>query len=121
MLKRHAERWPAQTGKAAGPVDGWRPVPNAPHYEAHKSGLIRNALTRHVLAPRPLPSGYHRISMTLDGRRDPYVHAVVLETFIGPRPSAEHQASHMDGNRANNSIFNLCWELPVHNNARKRA
>lgn len=35
-------------------------------------------------------------------------HVVVLEAFVGPRPSG-HEALHLDANRANASLSNLKW------------
>lgn len=37
-----------------------------------------------------------------------FVHALVLEAFVGPRPLGL-QCRHLDGNRTNNRIENLCW------------
>jgi hypothetical protein len=37
-----------------------------------------------------------------------YVHALVLEAFVGPRPP-KHDACHADGSKDNNSLSNLRW------------
>jgi len=37
------------------------------------------------------------------------VHHLVLEAFVGPRPSAFHEAAHWDGDRFNNCASNLRW------------
>lgn len=93
----------------------WKPYPSDPRYMVSSDGdVMRNGK---VLKPRPLPSGYLRIS--LGGTKDQYVHTMVLETFIGPRPNG-HQASHLNGDNTNNFVLNLTWETPKQNNAWKR-
>jgi len=47
-----------------------------------------------------------------------YVHTMVLETFVGPRPNGFH-ASHINGNRHDNRLENLIWESPASNMRRK--
>jgi hypothetical protein len=37
---------------------------------------------------------------------------LILETFIGPRPSPDHIPRHKDGNFRNCSARNLEWSLP---------
>lgn len=49
------------------------------------------------------------------------VHRVVLETFVGPRPTPRHHGAHLDGNRNNNDRSNLAWKTPEENEADKRA
>ena len=47
-----------------------------------------------------------------------YIHTMVLETFVGPRPVG-FQASHLNGNRYDNRVENLIWESPSSNCRRK--
>lgn len=37
-----------------------------------------------------------------------YVHGLVLEAFVGPRPDG-YSCNHKDGNKANNALINLEW------------
>jgi hypothetical protein len=60
------------------------------------------------------------MSLSLDGHPDAYLHTVMLETFVGKRPEGA-QASHKNGNRADNRVDNLAWETPSENNRRKEA
>lgn len=54
------------------------------------------------------------------GRTSPtlttYIHKLVLETFVGPRPEGM-ECRHLDGNPANNQLDNLAWGTPVENAA----
>jgi hypothetical protein len=47
-----------------------------------------------------------------------YVHFLVLDTFVGPRPD-KHQAAHGDGDRSNNRLSNLRWATVSENIADK--
>ena len=47
-----------------------------------------------------------------------YVHSLVLESFVGPRPNG-HQAAHNDGDRSNNRLSNLRWATVSDNLADK--
>jgi hypothetical protein len=54
--------------------------------------------------------GYLGITLWKEGK--PYfrvVHRLVLEAFIGPRPSAGHVGRHLNGNPAYNFVANLAW------------
>lgn len=58
------------------------------------------------LGPSPQKSGHMRVWF---GRNDMrYVHVIVLEAFVGPCPSGL-ECRHLDGNPANNNLWNLCW------------
>jgi DNA-binding XRE family transcriptional regulator len=59
---------------------------------------------------------YFRVNLSIDGSNTKrFVHNLVLEAFVGPRPTKYHQCAHNDGNPANNSVSNLRWALPVEN------
>lgn len=38
-----------------------------------------------------------------------YIHTAMLETFVGPRPSPQHQGRHLNGHNWDNRIENLAW------------
>ncbi len=53
---------------------------------------------------------YLGTGLRLNGKTvNKYVHTLVLEAFIGPRPSKKHEGAHGDGNRLNNTLENLRW------------
>lgn len=62
------------------------------------------------LKPILPPTGYPMVSVW-NGEKPicVYVHILVLEAFIGPRPSPKSYALHQDGSRDNNHIDNLRW------------
>jgi hypothetical protein len=64
----------------------------------------------------PLTSGYPRVTLcrgTKD-RKNAFVHALVLETFVGPKPEGQ-EARHLDGCRINNDVSNLVWDTRTAN------
>lgn len=55
---------------------------------------------------------YRRVNVLRNGKRaDVYVHILVLETFVGPRPSPLHEGDHIDRDLTNNHAYNLRWLL----------
>jgi hypothetical protein len=47
------------------------------------------------------------------------VHQLVLEAFVGPKPSPKHQGAHWDGDLENNFVSNLRWATAKENIADK--
>lgn len=96
----------------------WRPVPGFDGYEVSNLGRVRSWKPwRKVPAPRILrpvvkrhKGGYAQYGlMDPNGRlRFFWGHRLVLETFVGPRPSGL-QTRHLDGDPLNNSLSNLAY------------
>lgn len=112
----------------------WRPVLGyEDRYEVSNLGNVRSVRTRVLFAAGGRCGPYYRHiggqqlaqSLTKDrytvalwrGRqmRRRQVHVLVLESFVGRRPSAEMHGCHNDGNPLNNSVFNLRWDTPSAN------
>jgi hypothetical protein len=110
----------------------WRPIARHAGYEVSDLGRVRSLdriITKIqcgrtvyarqrgcVLRPGRTRVGYLLVVL---GRGAPaYVHHLVLEAFVGPRP-AGCQAAHGDGNKLNNTLENLRWASPKENNADK--
>lgn len=56
-----------------------------------------------------LKSGYHRVTLqTEQGTRKILVHVLVLQSFIAFRPNHQ-EVRHLDGDKSNNRLDNLCW------------
>jgi hypothetical protein len=82
-------------------------------YAANATAGGRNPLTG---KPRPAAPRYRQVHM---GTVRKYVHVLVLETFIGPRPDG-YEADHIDHDGMNNHLPNLRWLPRAENQARKR-
>jgi hypothetical protein len=91
----------------------WKPVVDyAGLYEVSDRGRVRSL-------PRPSTSGgvlrhgrhdgYQRVGLYRNGKlRFIFVHVLVLEAFVGPRPPS-HEARHLNGRRLDNRLSNLAW------------
>lgn len=94
-------------------TEHWREIEGFPRYDVSSEGRVRTKRKRK--APRILlggttpPMGYRRVE---------YIHTLVLEAFVGPRPE-NHQGCHNDGDTQNNSATNLRWGTSQENNADK--
>lgn len=101
------------------PPDGFRLVPDFPRYAVNQNGIVLSvcngnggkvswSLARQ-LTPEVHTCGYLRVSLReRNNTRRAFVHSLVLESFIGPRPEGM-ECRHLDGNPANNHISNLEW------------
>ena len=100
--------------------DGFRIIPGFPRYAIDESGTIlsvclptreadRSWLDARRLKPDISTTGYHRVTLCNEvGAKRVLVHALVLDTYMGPRPGGL-QCRHLDGNNGNNHISNLEW------------
>lgn len=102
----------------------WRPVVGYEgFYEVSNLGQIRS-LSRivncaigakrktrgRVLRQSMAKVGYFCVNLSKNNRtRVHYVHALVLEAFVGPRPEKGYEGRRDDGDRSNNSACNLWW------------
>ena len=54
--------------------------------------------------------GYARIYIRVNGiQKNPLVHRLVSEAFLGPPPTPAHEVNHIDGCGKNNCVENLEW------------
>lgn len=57
------------------------------------------------------PGGRHSVTMYMFGRRfQKTVHSIILDTFVGPRPSGKEACHYPDRDQGNNAIWNLRWD-----------
>jgi HNH endonuclease/NUMOD4 motif/Homeodomain-like domain len=102
----------------------WLPIPRYPAYEISDTGIVRNIRFKRPLMTELSDSGYDRVRLSdVHGRRrNPRVHVLVLETFVGSRPSIRHHAAHSpDPDKRNNCLSNLRWSTREENEADKPA
>jgi hypothetical protein len=89
----------------------WVPIPGHPGYLVSNDGRVFGKRGR-LLKPTPHSKGFghQRIKLVReDGRRiEMYVHTLVAQVFIGPRPNGM-EVRHLDGNAADNRPANLAW------------
>lgn len=100
------------------PVVGWEEF-----YEVSDDGQVRRfeyvkvggGGSRQVIPAGPVasrvnPAGYLGVTLVRAPRRwVVHVHRLVIEAFVGPRPSPKHEVRHLDGDKSNNSAANLAW------------
>ena len=69
------------------------------------SGIVASVRRGRLRVLKGTRSGRY---LAVDAPRRAYIHTLMCETFHGPRPQGA-EARHLDGNRDNNDIRNLCW------------
>lgn len=72
------------------------------------------------MTPSPNSDGYLKVGLPSPGRNKPRhvtINALVAEAFLGPRPTADHQAAHWDGDKTHNALANIRWATPEENAA----
>ena len=93
-----------------------------PRYRVLSSGSIWSNASgswkrRNLITDR---HGYLKIGLgSGNQKRQHYVHKLVLEAFVGPRPDGM-QCRHLDGNKLNNSLQNLRWGTSSENSSDAR-
>lgn len=89
-------------------AEQWATIPGFDGvYEVSSVGNVRNVVTGRMLKPRinhRLGTGYRQLTLKASPeRRSCYVHALVLEAFVGPRPAGMH-VRHLNGNSLDNRL-----------------
>lgn len=115
-------------------AERWLPIPGFPDsYQVSDRGAVISS-ARMVQAPSGMrfkperrlkgwisPDGYVRVLLSEDKRtRRVFVHDLVMETFVGPRPAGAH-VCHADGDPQNNYLPNLRYDTPAGNAADRKA
>lgn len=98
----------------------WAPFPSDHKFSVSNFGRVKNVITGNIRKPSNGGAAYQVICA---GKRDGknvayYVHAMVLEAFIGARPKGM-TCSHLNGNRKDNRLDNLIYESLADNIKRK--
>ena len=108
-------RYGSPYGKPAAPLvnlpgERWMPIVCwKGRYEVSDQGRVRNLANGRILAGWTMVNGYRAV--TIGGRAEAtqcYIHQLVAEAFIGPRPPGQ-EVRHLDGSRDNNARGNLAY------------
>ncbi len=104
----------------------WRAVSSHPAYAVSDRGRVKRLpgfdrkgsywRGRMLKLHRHAVSGYAVVGLSNGTVKYAYVHTLVLEAFMGPRPCGMH-ACHYDGDPSNNRLRNLRWDTPSGNAA----
>jgi hypothetical protein len=107
----------------------WVPVYGFPNYEVSDMGRVKRIshiahhsrygdrnLPERMLNPKKNGDGYWRVKI---GGKLRFVHVLVLESFIEPRPNGM-QACHNNGKPGDNRLENLRWDTPSNNVADRK-
>ena len=104
----------------------WKPISEwEGRYEVSNYGRVKSLARMTSTGNRSVPErilkpnvmkGYQCVTLQYDGAVKVYrVHRLVIEAFGTAQPTAEHQVNHIDGDKANNCIWNLEWVTPKEN------
>ena len=104
----------------------WKTIDRFPSYEVSSEGVVRRRLggTGAVIGKIikwhiHTSSGYPDIRFTIDRKQTAIpVHRIVANAFLGPKPEGM-QTRHLDGNKMNNCVANLCYGTAKENNQDK--
>jgi hypothetical protein len=105
------------TKDGANFLEEWMEVPGFPYYQVSSTGRVRSLARRtasgilggRLLRLTPGSNGYVRVTLCSEGQEHRFLlHRLVLHTFVGECPEG-HECRHLDGNRANCRLSNLCW------------
>lgn len=107
----------------------YRQVPGYPAYRVGDDGSVWSCWTRNsfggkrvigdtwrLMKPKVHKSGHLLVSIS-PGRRQRFVHHLVLEAFVGPRPNGMEGCHFPDRDPANNRLSNLRWDTKKSNYA----
>jgi len=101
-------------------IERWLPVVGYEGlYEVSDLGRVRslprNTTSGRILCLSISGPGYQQVSLFAQGRlKKTYVHHLVAEAFIGPRPEG-YEIRHLDGDRLNNTLANLRYGVHSEN------
>ena len=110
-------------------MEKWVSVHGFPSYQVSNAGRVKRIehiaqharygdrrLPERLLNPRKNHDGYWRVRI---GGVFKFVHILVLESFVCPRPEGM-QCCHTNGKASDNRLENLRWDTPANNVADRK-
>jgi len=100
-------------------IEIWKPIIGfEKKYEISNLGRVKSLNYRktkkeQILKPR-ITRGYLYVCFGYRGKNY-YIHHLVLDNFVGCRPTTRHEAAHLDGVKSNNRQSNLLWKTHEEN------
>lgn len=92
----------------------WRPARGYEGYYVSSAGEMIGK-RGHLLKQGTDKHGYKTVMVRKNGKNvHRYVHCIVIETFVGPRPVGK-QTAHNNGIPSDNRVSNLRWATPKEN------
>lgn len=86
-------------------LERWRRVPGTNCKISDQGRFYRQGIQKIIRRK----TRYIQIGLTIDGKKQwPYIHALVLMAFAGPRPPG-FECRHLNGNPHDNHLENLEW------------
>ena len=98
----------------------WAKLSIAPNHEVSSQGRVRNAITKHVLALRTMPTGYITVKVRNEifEKKTFRVHRLVAMAFLGQGDNKD-QVDHINRIRHDNRLENLRWSSKKKNEENK--
>lgn len=100
----------------------WRAIPGCEEHEISEEGRLRRLVDGYrsragILLRGSQQGGYTVYRFSERGRKwRVFAHRLVLLAFVGPPPLG-HEARHVNGDRSDNRVANLCWGTHAENMA----
>lgn len=107
----HREKSRSAIIAAIGTEEVWVFHPNYENVLVSSYGQVKNAVTDKIYAQRKTWQNYSAVSIVPTGKRSEskIVHRLVAETFFPFVDYEFYEANHINGNKDDNSIFNINW------------
>lgn len=107
--------------------DGFVPIPGHTPYRINASGVVLGRwgkpLKPRIVRPSRRGNLPYIQAALYDGKGNVcmrYVHNLMLEAYVGPRPAA-HEARHLNSDSLDNALTNLAWGTRAENAADRNA
>lgn len=96
--------------------EAFRKKPGYSNYLIFEDGRIYSKKNKIFLIPIKKSTGYYAINLYDDNKKRKmfFIHRLVAELFI-PNPNNYSEVNHLDEDKSNNSIGNLCWCSRIEN------